>query len=690
MADLNPSFPLSTIDLNIQQALIDPDAPNKGLIVSVGGTNAVAGTVSKLDTEADFASLANGSTIASAVHNLKTVTEQTFKSLPIDTFATVQKTISTLTWSAGVATITATAHLLPAGFIGFVYINAVGYEGVQYVTRTGIDTLTFETADFGDLAAGSIEYGKGTYTGAYELPVGRNYMLTIAGVKGDASANYNQVNDHVFSDDVGTNTFYTASRYTATAAVLTGSPAIRALVCVRTGHNLDYASNLMSYVNTTSAGATQYTGYRFVTATTASAFIMGTGTATGAPAKNIQISYIKLTTNVALAEALQTLFNATISDSGTPQFNGTKAWLPYTTTTFTAPLNVTSQQPSSSTGQILDTDSTILQLKIAAFFKESQKSGGYPLPVYVLELGADTIANEILAFGTWLSTNSNYRNYWNYLLPETWGDSYANLLPVAQAWSGDDYPVWFIAEMAIATKPNYNGLKAVLPFCNDPAVDKTAENATGMLLFDACNRFLVDGRFNQPLHAAPLNAASGELTPYSLTDFDATVALVNQSQVTIVANTPRGNPAAYRWEGVLTCDSTLLRQLPNGNVAPVAIELSEWLGLYYTAKIAVQRAIDNRIIAGASGSLPKLLMSNSSEYRAATRDLAAIIDGTISAMAAKGCCQPTTVSVMDFSAFKAAYPLDWAAGYLGNAFVLEFKTTHIVKKFPLTANVSLT
>ena len=148
-------------------------------------------------------------------------------------------------------------------------------------------------------------------------------------------------------------------------------------------------------------------------------------------------------------------------------YNGTFAGTATGTNTVTYPLV---SDPGSSTVEGTLQLSNTLELAAMGntFFAQ-----GSTVSVFVLELGANTVANGVTALNTYIEENVGHLptsptpQFYSYLLPTTWDVSDAQVM--AAQYEGTTAQVYFYVTTTLATYAGWDGIKSVFAALQSPS-----------------------------------------------------------------------------------------------------------------------------------------------------------------------------------------------------------------------------
>ena len=315
-------------------------------------------------------------------------------------------------------------------------------------------------------------------------------------------------------------------------------------------------------------------------------------------------------------------------------YNGTFAGTATGTNTVTYPL--TTNPGTETTLGTLQLNSAIeLAAMGNTFFAQ-----GTAVPVYVLELGANTVTNGITELEAYITANVGNGNtsptpqFYSYLLPSEWDVSAAQTM--AKGYEGTTAQVYFYPSTTVATYSGWEGIKSVLwtvPSTNAPSTE-----------FSAAAIFWTTLSYSPS--ASDLVAPLEYTYVYSVT---ANAALTNTQQSQIL--TAFGNWVGTGAQGGIS--STLIE----GGTFADGNPFSYWYATDWLA-INVSRALAAAIINGSN------LPTNPLYYnQAGINTLQKVAQATVNNGISFGLIlSPATVNAVNFVAYVAQYPSDYATG----------------------------
>jgi hypothetical protein len=633
-------------------------------------------------------------------------TDNTDGSFTIVSNGVTHVAISTLAVSSGIASVTCSAaHGLPAGQSMYVMIigcSNADYNGLKRVTTNVSNgaVLTFQSNDYGDAVDGYISYFHCDYAGGsttvntnLTLPIGI-YKLTLANV-----TNLPYENGYVFAYATATTNprhLIIPFDYTKTAPVVTNTSVIRFFKCVSTGHSLPLDSTApvdnISFVyllSTDSNYATNGGSVQYVTATDDNTFYFGTGKVgnitniTG----NNSISFVKVVLDTTLAtEFLETVFNGILLNTGNAGLDNVLiGFIMTSATVLTGAVAWGTNHGSATNGVLLDQQAQQLTLAFNSFFNErtGRNSINY-LPVNILEIGSDTVANEVDYFYNYLTSNSNYLKVTRWLLPIEWDlGATGYFKKVLEYFNPNDYDIQFILPTTTANAALYQSYRNLTPFVADPSTSNyyLKENPAGALLFKLVNRFIDLTRYNMPVDESYINAQYGDLTPFDITDYNTTVPAINDAKITVVSYS--ADKSTYKFFGGLTSDS-FKQRLVDGRLQTVDCEVTTIMGVHQ-AKQLVLNAFNYRIEQSKNEPDKLLLINNPTQVMASVKTLLAVIDSALKDAATKNLIAyqaPTILSYQDFVKLYGAV----TSSDLGGFFNITLQKADFVLRVKLLAN----
>ena len=148
-------------------------------------------------------------------------------------------------------------------------------------------------------------------------------------------------------------------------------------------------------------------------------------------------------------------------------YNGTFLATSTGTTTFTYPLLANPGSYVSGGTETLEDVSELVAMA-TTFFAQ-----GSTVPVYVLELGVDSVANGVTALEAYIANPTI--KFYSYLLPKTWDVSAAQTM--ARLYTGTTAEVYFYVSSTLATYSGWNGIKSALvtvPSPSAPSIEFSA------------------------------------------------------------------------------------------------------------------------------------------------------------------------------------------------------------------------
>ena len=159
-------------------------------------------------------------------------------------------------------------------------------------------------------------------------------------------------------------------------------------------------------------------------------------------------------------------------------YNGTFAGTSTGTNTITYPL-VTNPGSETTLGTLQLNSAVELQAMANTFFAQGSNTS-----VFVLELGANTVANGITALEAYITANvgqpatSATPQFYSYLLPAEWDVTAAQTM--AKMYEGPTAQVYFYPTTTLATYTGWEGIKSVVASVQSPSAPVTEFSAAAI------------------------------------------------------------------------------------------------------------------------------------------------------------------------------------------------------------------
>jgi hypothetical protein len=362
----------------------------------------------------------------------------------------------------------------------------------------------------------------------------------------------------------------------------------------------------------------------------------------GVTTKGVVQAFV-VTTASAHGEPIGIPEDVVIQGTSIASHNRSAKYLAATTTVLTSPFNSPVSLGTATGGKLLDADAFTLQTKLNGFFAQ-----GSSVPVWVLELGADTIANSITTFANWLADNKN--QYLNYLMPVGWDIS--AFASVASGYNGNlDFTEFLLPLSDVANKQLfYNattgvGYKSVIPFIEDDNV-QTFEFNPARALYEFSSMIPSAADPIRQQNYRYLIASLTEATPYAGTDRDTLDSL----GITYVDTNAKGLAYPYKFVGCYTGDS-----INSGGITANLIDYSQWWSVYYTA-LTLQAALNKRVIDSANDPQQRLNLDDTGGVNCVNSLKATVQNVIDSQLVPFGAINATTVEAVPYFDWKAANP----------------------------------
>ena len=314
-------------------------------------------------------------------------------------------------------------------------------------------------------------------------------------------------------------------------------------------------------------------------------------------------------------------------------YNGTFAGTATGTNTVTYPL--TTNPGTETTLGTLQLNSAIeLAAMGNTFFAQ-----GATVPVYVLELGADTVANGVTALSLYIeenvgnTTSSPTPQFYSYLLPTEWDVSEAQVM--AAQYEGTTAQVYFYVTTTLGTYTGWKGIKSVFAAVQSPSAPAVEFSLAAM--------YWASLAYNP---SASNLAHPFEYTYlYSVTPY----ALSNSQQATLLVN-------GLSWVGT-GAQGGISNTLIEGGTFMDLNPLNYWYCVDWLA-INVSQALAAAIINGSN------LPTNPLYYnQAGINTLQKVAQATVNNGISFGLIlSPATVNATSFNTYVAQHPGDYATG----------------------------
>lgn len=316
---------------------------------------------------------------------------------------------------------------------------------------------------------------------------------------------------------------------------------------------------------------------------------------------------------------------AGISPTG---YDGTFSCTATGTNTFTYPL---ASNPGSAT--VTGAKFTLNDVQELAAMGTTFFAQGSTVPVYVLELGAGTPAQGVIALNTFI-TNSNFQFY-AYLLPSEW-DTEATAISFAKEFEGTTAKTYFYVTTTLATYNTWAGIKSVLATVESPSAPLTE--------FSAASIFWTALSYDP--NASNLASPMEYTFVYSVTAYST---LTNTQQTQLLA-------AGVNWIGT-GAQGGISNTLIEGGTFMDLNPFNYWYSVDWVA-IHEQEALANAIINGSNNSTNPLYYN-----QAGINSLQKVAQATVNNAIAFGLVlSPAVVSAVPFSTYVAENPGDYSTG----------------------------
>jgi len=307
-------------------------------------------------------------------------------------------------------------------------------------------------------------------------------------------------------------------------------------------------------------------------------------------------------------------------------YNGTFAATSTGAYTFTYPL---AGSPGSVTTQGVVTLEDVAELVAMnnTFFAQ-----GSVTPVYVLELGTNTVANGITALEAYIANPTI--QFYSYLLPKTWDITAAQTM--AKQYEGTTAQVYFYVTTTLATYTGWAGIKSVFASLQSPSAPSSE--------FSAAAIFWATLSYNPGANnlAHPLEYTY----VYSVTAYST---LTSTQQTQLLA-------AGVNWIGT-GAQGGISNTLIEGGTFMDLNPFNYWYCVDWLS-INVAQALANAIINGSN------LPTNPLYYnQAGINTLQKVAQATVNNGISFGLIlSPATVNAISFVNYVAQHPSDYATG----------------------------
>jgi len=258
-------------------------------------------------------------------------------------------------------------------------------------------------------------------------------------------------------------------------------------------------------------------------------------------------------------------------------------------------------------------------------------SQGSTVPVYVLELGIDTVANGVTALEAYIANPTI--KFYSYLLPKAWDVTAAQTM--AKQYTGTTASVYFYVSSTLATYSGWAGIKSALVTLPSPSAPSTEFSAAAIfwasLAYNPSTSNLA-----HPFEYTYVYA----VTPYVLT---------NTQQTTLLA-------AGVNWIGT-GAQGGISNTLIIGGTYMDLNPFNYWYCVDWLA-INVSQALAAAIINGSN------LPTNPLYYnQAGINTLQKVAQATVNNGISFGLIlSPATVQAVPFTTYVAQHPGDYATG----------------------------
>jgi len=316
----------------------------------------------------------------------------------------------------------------------------------------------------------------------------------------------------------------------------------------------------------------------------------------------------------------------TVSGSTTNGYNGTFAVTSTGTNTLT--YAVVSNPGTAVTTSAFFTVEDVPELVAMAttFFAQ-----GSTVPVYVLELGIDTVANGVTALEAYIANPTV--KFYSYLLPKAWDVSAAQTM--ARLYTGTTAEVYFYVSSTLATYSGWAGIKSAFVTLPSPSAP-SLEFSASAIFWSSLAYNPSTSNLAHPFEYTYVYA----VTPYVLT---------NAQQTTLLA-------AGVNWIGT-GAQGGISNTLIIGGTYMDLNPFNYWYCVDWLA-INVSQALAAAIINGSN------LPTNPLYYnQAGINTLQKVAQATVNNGISFGLIlSPATVNAVPFTTYVAQHPGDYATG----------------------------
>jgi hypothetical protein len=317
---------------------------------------------------------------------------------------------------------------------------------------------------------------------------------------------------------------------------------------------------------------------------------------------------------------------ATITGVTPTAYNGTFAVTSTGTNTFTYPL---AGSPGSVTVQGVVTLEDVAELVAMnnTFFAQ-----GATTPVYVLELGTNTVANGITALEAYIANPTI--KFYSYLLPTTWDITAAQTM--AKQYEGTTAQLYFYVTTTLATYTGWEGIKSVFATVQSPSAPST-EFSIAAIFWTTLSYNPSATNLASPLEYSYVYS----VTPYT------TLTSTQQTQLLAAGVNWIGTGAQGGISNTLIMGGTFMDLNPFNYWYCV-----DWLS------INVAQALSAAIINGSN------LPTNPLYYnQAGVNTLQKVAQATVNNGISFGLIlSPATVAAVSFTTYVAQHPSDYSTG----------------------------
>ena len=314
-------------------------------------------------------------------------------------------------------------------------------------------------------------------------------------------------------------------------------------------------------------------------------------------------------------------------------YNGTFAGTSTGTNTVTYSLV---SDPGSSTvvGTLQLANTLELEAMGNTFFAQ-----GSTVSVFVLELGANTVANGVTALNTYIEENVGHLptsptpQFYSYLLPKTWDVSDAQVM--AAQYEGTTAQVYFYVTTTLATYSGWDGIKSVFAALQSPSAP-AIEFSTAAMYWASLSYDPNASNLAHPFEYTYIYS----VTPYVLT---------NTQQTTLLAN-------GVNWVGT-GAQGGISNTLIEGGTYMDLNPFNYWYCVDWLS-INVAQALSAAIINGSN------LPTNPLYYnQAGINTLQKVAQATVNNGISFGLIlSPANVNAIPFTTYVAQNPGDYATG----------------------------